>query len=216
MLGIRRLFSSLFGTARNTMAGSNLNNHQIKVFGNLQQSGSFIEKLTEVSEANRKEQKEKREILLDDFLMEFNEAELIDIFSYISISKVHSKEVRDQATLFINKILAGKENLELHDYVSTEENNPIARSLAVDELIDRKDKSAALTFIYRVIVDSDDPGVREVAAMGLGYIGGKVALEVLEKVEEDDPIYLQAQKSIREILKKSEVTNVKACNWGIK
>ena len=206
MLIIKRLFSSLFGVASNKTTSFSSNNHHLMV-DNLHKSifKEFMEELNSVSKLIWKEQKEKRESLLQDFLKYYNESELIDIFSSINLHKELPKGIKDQAISFLNVILSKKTNIELHDYVSNEENNSLARRLGAFELIDRKDKSAALTFIYRVIVDSDDPGVREVAAMGLGNIGGDVALEVLEKVQEEDPIYLEAQKSIRKIQNKMGV-----------
>ncbi len=158
--------------------------------------------LIKISLASWKEQVELRANLLDGYLLHFSEAELLDTFSEVYLDEGSDKECKKQAALCLNTVLHTLNNKELHGYISDEANHSLARKWAVHELIERKDTTANLAFIYRVIIDTDDTDVRKAAAFALGELGGEAILQPLENVKADDPIYEEVQEAIDKIKQK--------------
>ena len=167
-----------------------------------------------ISKLNWKDQQERREYILRAYQRTHTEPELIEIFSRMYRDNNISKEIKNQTVLCLNKILSKQSNLDLHGFISDEKNNAFARRFAIVELINRNDKSAYLTFVYRVIVDTDDVDVRKMAAIGLGELGGKISEEVLEKVKESDPIYPVAQEALDKIL--GQERTIKDVNYSFR
>ncbi len=160
----------------------------------------LLDELNEIVTCAGIEQKERRDSFIQDSLMYYSESELVNALSEIYRDVKVNNSIKDQTAFSIQALIASRTNMDLHGFISDEVYDPVARKWAINELIERNDISANLTFIYRVIVDSDDPEVRKLAAFGLGVIGGKAALEVLEKVQRTDPIYNEAQKAKNTIL----------------
>jgi len=158
--------------------------------------------LIKISLASWEEQAELRANLLAGYLLHFSEAELLDTFSEIYLDEGSDKECKKQTALCLNTVLHKLDNKELHGYISDEANHSLARKWAVHELIERKDTTANLAFIYRVIVDNDDTDVRKAAAFALGELGGEAILQPLENVQADDPIYEEVQEAIEKINQK--------------
>ena len=100
--------------------------------------------------------------------------------------------------LLTQKTLSRMPNAELHDFVGDEKNDPISRRLGAIELINRGDRSATLTFLYCLTINSD-PVLTNICAIGLGELGNKLALPFLKNIEEWDPLYSRAQKLITEM-----------------
>ncbi len=110
-------------------------------------------------------------------------------------------ELREQMFLRrMQEIISKKTILELHDLVSSQENDFLVRRMGAAELVNRGDKTAGLTFSWCIVVDDDDV-LRKICAIGLGELGRKVDLGVLENVKEDAWIYDDAQDAIKKILK---------------
>ncbi len=143
---------------------------------------------------------EEKELFIQEALTTYSEFELTNLLSEIYLSQRLDKNVKNQAGLCIRALVNSKSNKDLHGFISDEIYHPVARKWAINTLIERNDLSANLTFIYRVIVDSDDIGVRKLAAFGLGEIGSKAAFEVLGNVKPTDPIYPEAQEAKKKIL----------------
>ncbi len=195
MLSIRKIFG-FFNWS--TTASS-------KEKSNLEQTSypkELLDELNEIVVDSGVEQKERRDSFIQDSLMYYSESELVNALSEIYTDAKVNNSIKDQAAFGIQALIASRTNMDLHGFISDEIYHPVARKWAINELIERHDISANLTFIYRVIVDSDDSGVRKLAAFGLGVIGGKAALEVLGKVQPADPIYNEAQKAKNIILEK--------------
>lgn len=97
-------------------------------------------------------------------------------------------------------IISSKSNRELHDIVSTQEEDPLFRRLGAAELVNRKDPTAGLTFLFSLITDTDYE-LRKICTIGLGELGNKSFLQVLENITEDDPVYDEAKEAISKIRK---------------
>lgn len=95
-------------------------------------------------------------------------------------------------------IISSKSNRELHDIVSTQEEDPLFRRLGAAELVNRKDPTAGLTFLFSLITDTDYE-LRKICAIGLGELKNKSFLQVLENITEDDPVYDDAKRAILKI-----------------
>lgn len=97
-------------------------------------------------------------------------------------------------------IISSKSNRELHEIVSTQEEDPLFRRLGAAELVNRKDPTAGLTFLFSLITDTDYE-LRKICAIGLGELRNKSFLQVLENITEDDPVYDEAKRAILKIRK---------------
>ncbi len=111
-------------------------------------------------------------------------------------------ESKEQAFLIrMQESISTMTNLDLHGLVSSQEQeeDPFIRRLGAAELVNRKDATAWLTFLFCIILEKDDYVVRKICAIGLGKLGRRDSLKVLESIKEDDCIYSYAQEAIRKI-----------------
>ena len=116
-------------------------------------------------------------------------------------------EFREQAFLYrMQNLIDRKTNWELHDLVSCEENDPYIRRMGATELVNRRDKTAGLTFTWCIITNTDFV-LRKICTIGLGELGRIEDLQVLENIKEDDFIYDYAQEAIEKI--RSHETSIK-------
>ena len=165
-------------------------------------NGPIKTELINISQVPWKEQAELRNTLTGNYLRYFSETALLETFSEIYLDEGSDKECKKQAALCLDEALNTYTNQDLHDYITNEVNHPLARKFAIHKLIERKDTTANLTFIYRIISDDDNLDVRKAAAIGLGELGSSGVLEPLKNVQKEDSLYEDAQKTIEKINKR--------------
>ncbi len=118
----------------------------------------------------------------------------------ISFTASRPLESREEAFLRrMREKIDGMTDRELHEFVSSPEYDPNIRCIGAAELVNRGDKTAGLTFTWCIVTDTDFT-LRKICAIGLGELGRKEDLPVLESIQEDDWVYDDAQEAIRKIL----------------
>ena len=108
-------------------------------------------------------------------------------------------EAKEQAFLHrMQERISKMTEPELHNLVSSQENDPQVRCIGAAELVNRRDRTASLTFTWCIIADTDVT-LRKICAIGLGELGRREDLQVLKNVQEEDWIYDDAQEAIAKI-----------------
>ena len=120
--------------------------------------------------------------------------------SFTTIKPREDYETREQAFLHrMQERIFTMTDLELHEFVSSQENDPIVRRMGAAELVNRGDSSAWLTFVFCIVDSDDDAVLRKICAIGLGELGKKEFLGALKGIKEDDWIFDDAQEAIKKI-----------------
>ncbi len=159
------------------------------------------------SRANSTIGQHKKEEPPASFLPRFDPTSFTEAHHLAKLNLLRQKEIleeepesRDEAFLHrMEKRIGESTDQELHALVSSQENDTRVRRMGAAELVNRKDGTAGLTFLFCIIDDNDDPIFRKICAIGLGEIGNRVFLEVLQNIKEDDLIYKDAQEAITKI-----------------